>query len=57
MALNAYEGSGGDITNIQIDGLFAGLRLHPNDRGYEYFVENLIQGIKEVSGDAIVEKK
>ena len=23
MALNAYEGSGGDITNIQIDGLFA----------------------------------
>ena len=32
VALNAHEGSGGDVTNIQIDGLFAGLRLHPNDR-------------------------
>ena len=39
------------------ESLFADLRLHPSDKGYEYFVENLIRGIKEVAGDAIVEKK
>ena len=30
----------------QDETLFADLRLHPNDKGYEYFVENLLKGIK-----------
>lgn len=30
----------------QDESLFADLRLHPSDKGYEYFLENLLKGMK-----------
>ena len=36
--------------------LFADLMLHPSDKGFEYFVENLSKGIKAAAGDEIFVK-
>ena len=36
----------------QDESLFADLRLHPNDKGYEYFLESLWKGIKDSAGGA-----
>lgn len=35
----------------QDETLFADLKLHPSDKGFEYFLENLLKGIREVAGE------
>lgn len=41
----------------QDEALFADLRLHPNDKGYEYFLGNLLKGINDIAGETVSAKK
>lgn len=41
----------------QDEALFADLRLHPSDKGYEYFLEGLLKGMKILSGQPMTERK
>ena len=41
----------------QDESLFADLRLHPSDQGYEYFLKNLWEGMKDRVGEISIAKE